>query len=110
MKRLGPDGALTGLIPDALAAVCPRGNAGKAAAFLTGLVLPVKGVRPMAQAQITCGGIDTREVDPDTMASRLSPRLYLTGEMLNVDGDCGGFNLQFAFATGMIAGRNAAGA
>ncbi len=109
MKSLGPDGALTGLIPDALAAVCPSGNAGKAAAFLTGLVLPVTGVRPMAQAQITCGGIDTREVDPDTMASRMSPRLYLTGEMLNVDGDCGGFNLQFAFATGMIAGRNAAG-
>ena len=99
---------LTGLIPDALAAVCPSGGLEETASFLTSLRLRVSGVRPMQQAQITCGGIDTAEVDPLTMASRLRQGLYFAGEMLNVDGDCGGYNLQFAFASGLIAGKNAA--
>ena len=59
-------------------------------------------------AQIMCGGIATAEVDPATMASRLIPGLYLTGELLDVDGDCGGWNLQFAWATGSLAGNAAA--
>ena len=62
----------------------------------------------MQQAQITCGGVDTSEVEPLTMASRIRRGLYFAGEVLNVDGDCGGYNLQFAFASGLIAGRNAA--
>ena len=57
------------------------------------------------QAQVCCGGVDTREVRPETMESRLTPGLYLVGELLDVDGICGGYNLQWAWSTGAIAGR-----
>jgi predicted Rossmann fold flavoprotein len=71
--------------------------------------LEVTGHRPMAQAIVTAGGVDTREVDPRTMASRLVRGLYFAGEVLDVDADTGGFNLQAAFSTGWLAGRSAAG-
>ncbi len=61
------------------------------------------------QAQVVAGGIDTTEVDPDTMASRLVPGLYFAGEVLDIDGICGGYNLQWAWASGFVAGRHAAG-
>lgn len=64
----------------------------------------VTGTNPFEQAQVCCGGVDTRDVRPDTMESRLVPGLYLTGELLDVDGICGGYNLQWAWSTGMIAG------
>jgi predicted Rossmann fold flavoprotein len=70
--------------------------------------LEVTGHRPFAEAIVTAGGVDTREVDPRTMASRLAEGLYLAGEVLDVDGDTGGFNLQAAFSTGWLAGRSAA--
>lgn len=57
------------------------------------------------QAQVCCGGVDTREIRPETMESRLVSGLYLTGELLDVDGICGGYNLQWAWSTGAIAGR-----
>ncbi len=60
------------------------------------------------QAQICCGGVDTREVDPKTMESRYVPGLYFAGELLDVDGICGGYNLQWAWSSGYIAGENAA--
>lgn len=69
----------------------------------------VMSVNPFANAQVCCGGVDTREVDPDTMQSRVKPGLYLAGELLDVDGICGGYNLQFAWSSGWIAGRSAAG-
>jgi len=56
------------------------------------------------QAQVCCGGVNTRDIRPDTMESKLVPGLYLTGELLDVDGICGGYNLQWAWSTGMIAG------
>ncbi len=107
-RRFGRKDLLTGLLPDTLIGVCPAGSPEQLAGFLTALPLEVIGVRPFNQAQITCGGIDTAQVDPATLGSRVSPGLFLAGELLNVDGDCGGYNLQFAFATGLIAGRNAA--
>lgn len=58
------------------------------------------------QAQVTSGGVSTKEVHPQTMESKLVKGLYLTGEVLDVDGTCGGYNLQWAFATGMIAGES----
>lgn len=61
------------------------------------------------QAQVVAGGVDTTEVDPDTMASRLVPGLYFAGEVLDIDGICGGYNLQWAWASGFVAGRHAAG-
>ena len=68
--------------------------------------IPVKRTRGFEHAQVTAGGISTDEFDPFTMRSRIQNNLYAAGEVLNVDGDCGGFNLMFAFASGMIAGNN----
>lgn len=61
------------------------------------------------QAQVVAGGVDTTEVDPCTMASRLVPGFYFAGEVLDIDGICGGYNLQWAWASGFVAGRHAAG-
>jgi hypothetical protein len=54
------------------------------------------------------GGVHTREIDPKTMSSKLVPGLYFAGEVLDVDGYTGGFNLQAAFSTGYLAGCHAA--
>ena len=69
----------------------------------------VMSVNPFANAQVCCGGVDTNEIDETTMESRLCPGLYMAGEILDVDGICGGYNLQFAWSSGLIAGRCAAG-
>lgn len=68
--------------------------------------LSVEGTQGFENAQVTAGGLDCSEFDPRTMESKLIPGVHCTGETLNVDGDCGGFNLMFAFATGILAGRN----
>ena len=68
----------------------------------------ISGYRPISEAIITAGGIDTREVDPRTMMSRLIRGLYFAGEILDVDADTGGYNLQAAFSTGWLAGKSAA--
>ena len=60
------------------------------------------------KAQICAGGVRTTEVDPHTMESKLVRGLYLTGELLDIDGICGGYNLHFAWATGTLAGTSAA--
>lgn len=70
--------------------------------------LPVLSTRGFDAAQVTAGGIETRDFSPQTMESRLVPGLYAAGEILDVDGDCGGFNLMFAFASGLLAGNAAA--
>jgi predicted flavoprotein YhiN len=71
--------------------------------------LEVTGHRPFAEAIVTAGGVDTREINPRTMASRLVKGLYFCGEVLDLDADTGGYNLQAAFSTGWVAGRSAAG-
>lgn len=68
----------------------------------------ITGTTGFKNAQVTAGGIVTSEINPETCESKKTKGLYITGEMLDVDGDCGGFNLQFAWSTGIIAGRNAA--
>lgn len=65
----------------------------------------VVGTNSYAQAQVCCGGIDTGEIRPATLESKLVPGLYFAGEIIDVDGICGGYNLQWAWSTGMIAGR-----
>lgn len=67
----------------------------------------VKGVRDWEFCQTSAGGVPVTEVDPLTMASHLLPGLYLTGETLDAVGPCGGYNLQFAFSTGAVAGQAA---
>lgn len=59
------------------------------------------------QAQVCSGGVDTREVDPVTMESKLIRGLYFSGEILDVDGICGGYNLQWAWSSGITAGIHA---
>jgi len=61
----------------------------------------------MDSAQVTAGGIVTEEFDETTMESRLVPGLYACGEVLDVDGDCGGYNLQWAWSSGSLAGQSA---
>ena len=67
--------------------------------------LPVRGTDGFGSAQVTSGGIRTAEFDPLTMRSRLVPGLYACGEVLDIDGDCGGYNLQWAWSSGALAGR-----
>ena len=63
----------------------------------------------MDSAQVTAGGIVTAEFDEQTMESRIVPGLYACGEVLDVDGDCGGYNLQWAWSSGRLAGHHAGG-
>lgn len=58
-------------------------------------------------AQVTCGGVSTLEIEPSTMESKIKKGLYLIGELVDVDGTCGGYNLQWAWSTGFIAGNHA---
>jgi predicted Rossmann fold flavoprotein len=67
----------------------------------------ITGHRPLEEAIITAGGVDTREIDPRTMESKLVKGLYFAGEVIDVDGDTGGYNLQAAFSTGWLAGVSA---
>ena len=68
----------------------------------------VTGGMGMPNAQVTVGGVRTSEFDPETLESRLCPGLYACGEVLDVDGDCGGYNLQWAWSSGALAGASAA--
>jgi hypothetical protein len=63
---------------------------------------------PLEKGEVTAGGIDLDQVDPQTMASRVVRNLYLCGEVLDFAGPVGGYNLQAAFATGFVAGESAA--
>ena len=69
--------------------------------------LRVTAANPYEKAQVCCGGIDTEEVDPGTLESRYVPGLYFAGEILDVDGMCGGYNLQWAWSSGYVAGKGA---
>ena len=78
-------------------------------ARLTGLIkefrVRVRETNPYDKAQVCCGGVDTREVNPETLESVYVPGVYFAGEILDVDGMCGGYNLTFAWASGYVAGR-----
>ena len=76
------------------------------AALVADFALPVRSVKGFDSAQVTAGGIVWEEFSPDNLVSRLCPGLYAAGEVLDVDGDCGGFNLMFAFASGLLAGSD----
>lgn len=68
-------------------------------------MLDIKGVSGFDSAQVTAGGMDTTEFNPESMESRLVPGLFACGEVLDIDGDCGGYNLQWAWSSGHLAGR-----
>ncbi len=79
-------------------------------AAVKNLPIRVTGTRGFAFAQVTAGGIATAGFRPDTLESKLVPGLYAAGEILDIDGDCGGFNLQWAWASGVLAATRAAAA
>ncbi len=67
--------------------------------------LPITGTRPIEEAIITSGGVSTAAIDPLTMQSKICPGLYFAGEVIDVDGPCGGYNLQICWSTGALAGK-----
>ena len=97
----------SGLTGERQAGTIRAGERKRLRRWLKDFRLKVIGHRPLAEAIITAGGVDTREVDPRTMASRLVRGLYFAGEVLDIQADTGGYNLQAAFSTGWLAGRAA---
>jgi len=75
---------------------------------ITGLNLTIEGPRSLAEAIVTAGGVSLKEINPKTMESKLVKGLYFAGEVLDIDGYTGGYNLQAAFSTGYAAGEHAA--
>ena len=79
------------------------------AALLKGMRFSINGSAKFSRAQTCAGGVPTDEIDKESMESKLCKGLYFAGELIDVDGDCGGYNLQWAWSTGFIAGSSAAG-
>lgn len=77
------------------------------ASLLKSWTTDVEGTKGWNDAQVTAGGVALEQVDAQTMESLVTPGLYLCGELLDVDGRCGGYNLQWAFASGYVAGKRA---
>jgi len=78
------------------------------AAMYKGLHCRVTASNPFANAQVCAGGVDTTQIDENTMESKLVKGLYFAGELVDVDGTCGGYNLQWAWSSGYVAGLHAA--
>lgn len=74
--------------------------------LIQNLTLSIKGLRPIAEAIVTIGGVDVKEVDPSTLKSKVIDNLYFAGEVLDVDAYTGGYNIQIALSTGYLAGVN----
>lgn len=100
--------ARAGVEPSTSAAHLKRDDRRALATLLTRCPLPVTGDRGFTHAEVTAGGVPLAEVHLDTMESRVCPGLHLCGELLDVDGRIGGFNFQWAWATGHAAGAAAA--
>ncbi|MFI3331656.1 MAG: NAD(P)/FAD-dependent oxidoreductase [Rikenellaceae bacterium] len=80
-------------------------NCEKLIAVLKEFVIPVSDYRPFEEAVVTAGGVDVNDVDANTLQSKLIKGLYFAGEVLDLDADTGGYNLQIAFSTGVLAGK-----
>jgi predicted Rossmann fold flavoprotein len=113
LKQLVPE-RLAGLIFQMLGLALDKkaGETGKAvlreiACYLKRLPVELSGTRPLKEAMITVGGIAIKEVNPRNMGSRLIEGLYFSGEVLDIDGYTGGYNMQIAFSTGWLAGMSA---
>lgn len=91
----------------AQAANIPAPVRDRLAEFLGGYPAAITESEGWDKAMITRGGVDVRDIDPKTLGSRIVPELYFAGEMIDVDGPCGGYNLHWAFASGALAGVSA---
>ena len=100
--------ALSAIAPEKKANQVTLDERQKLITLLKGLHLDIVGSRPMEEGMVTRGGVSLKDINPRTMESRLVKGLYFCGEMIDVDADTGGFNLQAAFSTGYLAGESAA--
>lgn len=107
-SRLPLGDPLPGALPQLLQKRLQGLSLSATARLLAAWQLPIQGLRGFEHAQVAAGGVDAAQLDPATMESRLHPGLHIVGELLDVDGDCGGHNLLFAWAGGILAGRAAA--
>ena len=98
---------LLGLLPDKLIKMFRKQKA-DLCQTITEYMLEVKGSSGFEQAQICSGGVDTTQIHPDTLESMLYPGLFFAGELLDIDGPCGGYNLQWAWSSGAVAGYHSA--
>ena len=98
-----------GLTPNAAIRDLSDWEIGQAVAAVKALEVTLTVPMGMDSAQVTAGGIVTKEFDEKTMESRLAPGLYACGEVLDIDGDCGGYHLQWAWSSGRLAGLHAGG-
>lgn len=108
-KLIKPVIGLSGIDPETPIHQVTRQQRERLVDVISGLKLTISKIRPLNEAIVTAGGVSTREVDPRTMGSRLVQGLFFAGEILDVDGNTGGYNLQAAFSTGYLAGNCAAG-
>jgi predicted Rossmann fold flavoprotein len=107
-KMIGVVVARIGIPPDKPAHQITAAERCRLRDLLHDFRLTIVGHRPLEEAIVTAGGVDTREIDPRSMASRMLEGLYFAGEVLNLQADTGGYNLQAAFSTGYVAGTSAA--
>ncbi|MEN6423866.1 MAG: NAD(P)/FAD-dependent oxidoreductase [Phycisphaerales bacterium] len=91
-----------------LAGQLPGENRRQLARTIKRLPLSITGTEPIAKATVTRGGVSRDEIDAKTMESKLRPGLFFAGEVIDLDGPCGGYNLQMCWSTGALAGRSAA--
>ncbi len=99
---------LSGIDPHVKVNAVTREQRRALVALLKGLRVKLRGFRPIEEAIVTRGGVSVREINPKTMESKCLPGLFFAGEVLDVDAYTGGFNLQIAFSTAVVAGENAA--
>jgi predicted flavoprotein YhiN len=107
-KMVEPFIAQTGIDPEKQAHQITAPEKEKIIDLLKALRFNIKSTLPLPNAIVTAGGVSLKEIDPRTMVSKLIPGLYFCGEVMDIDADTGGYNLQAAFSTGYVAGENAA--
>ncbi len=107
-KLVDPLLEMSGLPPDKLGHQMAAADRDHLAGLLKSIRFNIKAPLPLSTATVTAGGVSLDEVDPKTMGSRLVKGLYFCGEVLDLDADTGGYNLQAAFSTGWVAGEEAA--
>ncbi len=107
-KMIDPFIELTGIDQEKLAHQITAAERGKIVELLKALRFNIKSPLALEKAIVTAGGVSLAEIDQRTMASRLITGLYFCGEVMDIDADTGGYNLQAAFSTGYLAGENAA--
>jgi hypothetical protein len=99
---------MTGIPADRPGCRIDAGARERLLALLKSFRFNIRGALPLSAAIVTAGGVALDEIDPRTMASRLIPGLFFCGEVMDLDADTGGYNLQAAFSTGFVAGEEAA--